>query len=181
MNFHPGSITGRRATAVGIVRGPQLAPTLSPQMRDGVIAAFNDGRTYSEIAEEFSVARNVIAGTIFRARKRGEVQREKLPTRARRVSAAAVRKEPPKQDEFAPVIDYTPRRVSFFDLKAEDCRWPLWKSDVLISEKQFCGRPAKIGQSYCTHCLALSVAPHRSDSFDKQHGVFKFTKRGSRR
>lgn len=170
----------RRPPAPKLIRRPQVAPTLSAEMREAVIAGFNEGRSYSEIAEEFGVARNVIAGTIFRARKRGEVQREKLPTRARRVSAATVRKEPPKPDEFAPVIDYTPRRVSFFNLKAEDCRWPLWKSDMPISEKQFCGRPAKIGRPYCTHCEGLAVVPRRTDSFDKNHGIFKLTKMGRR-
>lgn len=172
--------TYRRAPVRTVVRRPQVAPTLSPEMREAVIAGFNAGRSYSQIAEEFDVARNVIAGTIFRARKRGEVQREKLPTRARRVSAETVRKEPPKPSEYSPVIDYTPRRVSFFDLKAEDCRWPLWKSDMPISEKQFCGRPAKIGRPYCTHCEGLAVVPRRTDSFDKKHGLFKFTKMGRR-
>lgn len=180
MNFHPGSIADRRTGPVGIVRGPQLAPTLSSEMRDGVIAAFNGGCTYSEIAEEFGVARNVIAGAIFRARKRGEVQREKLPTRARRVSSAAILQEPPKPDELAPVIDYTPLRLSFFELRAKHCRWPLWKADVPFSEKQFCGRPAKIGRPYCTHCEGLAVAPRRTDSFDKKHGFFKLAKRGRR-
>lgn len=170
----------RRPPPAKLVRKPQVAPTLSPEMRDAVISAFNDGRSYTQIAEEFEVARNVIAGAIFRARKRGEVQREKLPTRARRVSSAAIRQEPPKPDEMAPVIDYTPLRVSFFDLKAEHCRWPLWKADAPISEKQFCGRPAKIGRPYCTHCEGLAVVPRRTDSFDKKHGFFKFTKRGRR-
>lgn len=179
MNFHHGSIGTLERR--GIVRQPQLAPTLSPEMRDGVIAAFNDGRTYSEIAEEFGVARNVIAGAIFRARRRGEVNREKLPTRARRVSSAQVRQEPAKPDELAPVIDYTPLRISFFDLKAEHCRWPIWRADVPVSEKQFCGRPAKIGRPYCTHCEGLAVAPRRTDSFDKKYGFFKLTERGNRR
>ena len=176
LHFLPSNCAPHRIVA----RRPQVAPTLSPDMRDAVIAAFNEGRSYSQIADDFDVARNVIAGAIFRARKRGEVQREKLPTRARRVSSATIRQEPAKRPELSPVIDYTPRRVSFFDLKAEDCRWPLWKADVPLSEKQFCGRPAKVGQSYCTHCEGLSVARHRTDSFDKKHGFFKFTKRGRR-
>jgi hypothetical protein len=162
------------------VRRPQYAPTLSPERRDAVIAAFNEGQSYGQIAEEHGVARNVIAGTIFRARKRGDVQREKLPTRARRVSSATIRQEPAKRHELPPVIDYTPRRVSFFDLKAEDCRWPLWEAGTPLSEKQFCGRPAKIGRPYCTHCEGLAVVPRRTDSFDKKHGLFKFTKMGRR-
>lgn len=177
MNIHPGSISRDRFEPRGIVRRPQLAPTLSPEMRDAVIAAFNEGQSYGQIAEEHGVARNVIAGAIYRARNRGEVQRAKLPTRAVRVTAAAVRKESPKPDELAPVIDYKPLRVSFFDLRAEHCRWPLWKADAPISEKQFCGRPANIGRPYCTHCEGLAVAPRRTDSFDKKHGFFKITRR----
>lgn len=72
------------------------------------------------------------------------------------------------------------RRVSFFNLKAEDCRWPLWKTDTPISDKQFCGRPALIGRPYCTHCEGLAVVPRRTESFEKKHGFFKFTKRGRR-
>ncbi len=160
-----------------VARRPQVAPTLSPEMREAVVAAFHEGQTYSQIADHLNVARNVIAGAIFRARKRGEVQREKLPTRARRVSAQAHRQEPPKPDEFAPVIEYAPLRVSFFNLKAEHCRWPLWAADTPLSEKRFCGRPAKVGRPYCTHCEGLAVVPRRTDSFDKKHGFYKITRR----
>lgn len=177
MNFHPGSIAGGRVAARGIVRQPQLAPTLSPKMRDAVIAAFNEGRSYSQIGEEHGVARNVIAGAIFRARKRGEVQREKLPTRAVRVTGEPAREALRSPIEMPAVISYTPLRVGFFDLQAHHCRWPLWQADIPISEKQFCGRPAKVGSTYCTHCTGLSVAPRRTDSFDKKHGFFKITRR----
>lgn len=187
MNFHPGSITwGRSAdgklTPVHVARAhrPEGASKITPAQRDAVVAAFNGGKSYGQIAQDLDVSRNKIAGLIFRARSAGKVEREKSQRQMRAVFVpiAKIRKEPIKTIE--PGEDYVASRISFFDLQARHCRWPLWKGDVAFSEKLFCGNAVEEGKPYCSHCNGLSVAPRRTDSFDKKHGFFKLVKRGRR-
>lgn len=188
MNFHPGSITWGRSTdgklvpvAVALAHRPAGVPKVSPEQRDAVIAAFNAGKSYGQIARDLDVSRNAIAGIIFRARQAGKVERDKNPRQMRAVfvPVETIRKEPPRTIE--PGDDYVASRISFFDLQARHCRWPLWKGDVPFSEKLYCGNAVEEGKSYCAHCSGLSYAPRRTDSFDKKHGFFKFTKMGRRR
>ncbi len=184
MNFHPGSITWGRSTdgklvpvAVALAHRPAGVPKVSPEQRDAVIAAFSAGKSYGQIARDLDVSRNAIAGIIFRARQAGKVEREKSPRQMRAVFVPIerIRKEPPKTIE--PGDTYLASRISFFDLQARHCRWPLWAGDVAFSEKLFCGNAVEEGKSYCAHCNELSVAPRRTDSFDKKHGFFKITRR----
>lgn len=188
MNFHPGSITWGRSTdgklvpvAVALAHRPAGVPKVSPEQRDAVVAAFNAGRTYGQIAADLDVGRNTIAGIIFRARSAGKIEREKSQRQMRAVfvPVAKIRKEPPKTIE--PGDTYVASRISFFDLQARHCRWPLWAGDVAFSEKLFCGNAVEEGKPYCAHCNGLSVAPRRTDSFDKKHGFFKLVQRGRRK
>lgn len=188
MNFHPGSITwGRSAdgrlvpVAVARAHRPEGTPRITPQQREAVVAAFNAGKTYGQIAHDLDISRNAIAGIIFRARQGGKVKREKNPRQMRAVFVPieTIRKEPPKVIE--PGDTYVASRIAFFELQARHCRWPLWKGDVAFSEKLFCGNAVEEGKPYCAHCNEMSVAPRRTDSFDKKHGFFKLAKMGRRR
>lgn len=180
MSFHPGSITWGRAAdgrlvpvAVARAHRPEGTPKVTPEQRDAVVAAFNAGKTYSQIAYSLDISRNAIAGIIFRARQGGKVEREKSPRqmRAVRLPVAEFRKEPPKPVD--PGQPYVAARIAFFDLQPRHCRWPLWEGEVALSDKRFCGIQVEAGQSYCEHCYGLSYSPRHTREIDRKLNLRK--------
>ena len=41
------------------------------------------------------------------------------------------------------------RRPTIFQLRVDDCRWPMWEGDVPLSEKRYCGAQATSPSSFC--------------------------------
>lgn len=183
MTFHAGCITWGRS-ADGRLVPVNAQPSLRGRVRSGlgrvqrerIVAAHRSGMSYSQIAREYDVSRNVIAGIIYRAGGPVQVERRRSPA----PRAVEIIEPPIVAKVVEPGQPYVPAAIGFMDLRDNLCRWPLWKPDVPFSEKRYCGNAVMEGRPYCPHCNGLSVAPRRTESFDKKHGFFKLTKRGRR-
>jgi len=137
--------------------------------------------TASQIGEKLGVSRNAVIG---RCSRRGI----NLCAQAAHsyVRPVAVVKRPMVRHAIAPklvklasvepvvVVPYLSIGITLMDLSADTCRWPLWRADTAPSDKRYCGAVTAEGSVYCAHCSALSYQPRRTDSLDKELGIFKF-------
>lgn len=171
------SASREKLAAVGTHRNPE-------HFKIAIVQAALAGKTYGQIAAELGTNKGTVAGVVYRARKA-----------LGRTSPAAVKVAPPKMERYRtrsmkrgvlvetpaePIEVWQPSPVHLVEAGPNQCRWPLWKASAPFSEKFVCGNAVEAGKPYCGHCNALSVAPRRTESFDKHHGFFKFTKRGRR-
>lgn len=168
-------------------------------VKQAALALAIDGKSYTQIAEELSLTRNVVAGIVYRARKGGDTRLPPIPkggglTKAElmakpkrvakpealrfnprkvpaiyaafgtatpsQVAAIAVsRRDERERKMTAADADWHPLALDIMAIRDGLCRWPLWRGEVPIAEKFFCGLPAVGGQAYCPRCVAKSLAP----------------------
>ena len=134
-------------------------PAVASETLDAVRAGVEAGRTYSEIAADIGVSRNVVAGIVYRhakdvQRPEGTATRRKRsdrPTRKPKIDRPPTPPRPPRirMPVAAPVED-TPiecRVIPF--VVAEGCRWPLWSADDPLETKSVCGARCAEGHPYC--------------------------------
>ena len=147
-----------------------------------VIAAYNAGRSFRDIGDEFNLSRSAIGGLVYRARARGEVigkRSSKMPVVEVRVKKRPAAKPAPQQ-QAARVIqlfgDYEPKRVPFLDIESGQCRWPMWAAGTPFSDKVYCGADAEPGQSYCGHCEQIAYNPQYTKVVDGRLGILKLRK-----
>ncbi|MEO0955767.1 MAG: GcrA family cell cycle regulator [Pseudomonadota bacterium] len=147
------------------------------EKRDAVAGQLVEGRSVAEAAAQLSI----IYGPIGKNHVLGIINRHQLHTFPAVVSARAKRMEveaganasrararvralpaPALPRVPAPETGKTKKadKPTLFDLKAGQCRRPLWgKEQADISEKFYCGAPAVEGKSYCAACCAELYAP----------------------
>lgn len=171
------SASREKLAAVGTHRNPE-------HFKISIVQAALAGKTYSEIAAELGTNKGIVAGVVYRARKAlgrtSPAPEKSVPPKMERYRTRSTKAVPLVEAPVVSEIVWQPRPIHIVDAGSNQCRWPLWKANAPFSEKFVCGNAVEAGKPYCSHCNALSVAPRRTDSFDKKHGFFKFTKRGRR-
>jgi len=142
------------------------------EKRDAVAGQLVEGRSVAEAAAQLSI----IYGPIGKNHVLGIINRHQLHTFPAVVSARAKRMEVEARANAsrararvralpAPALPKVPapetgnsqnaEKPTLFDLKAGQCRRPLWgKNETEISQKFYCGAPVVEGKSYCAGCCA---------------------------
>jgi GcrA cell cycle regulator len=128
-----------------------------------------DGLSMGQIAAQFGVTRQVVAGIIHRNRDKFESRRDangKKPRKEREAPVTAAQKANQRRSafhaakggqEYAPVISaieamqYDASRLlaskDLLDLRSCDCRWPLNDGAPFL----FCAEEVTTGSAYCAH------------------------------
>lgn len=139
-----------------------------------LIESMRSGFSMAELADSMGVSRNVIAGKVFRARKKAglipdspldktitkkerEVRRSKLSQEAYEINKQSqviafptkgVISTPPAKPKKIRYRMIDPKnQVTLVELTAAKCRWPL--GDPRQSDFRFCGCLPKEGSPYC--------------------------------
>lgn len=91
-------------------------------------------------------------------------------------SICASRRKQREAAMIATTVDWQPAKSHFLDIQEGFCRWPLWQSAAPFSEKFFCGNEVVPGQSYCSHCLGLSINPQHTRDTDRRLNLKKLAR-----
>ena len=150
---------------------------------EGIVAAYNEGKSFAVISGEFGISRSAVAGTIYRARARGEVigkRASKMPVVEVRPKKRPVAAKPAPQPQAARIIQlfdgYEPKRIPFLDIANGQCRWPMWGTETPFSDKVYCGADADTGKPYCAHCDQIAYNPQYTKVVDGRLGILKLRK-----
>ena len=148
------------------------------EKRDAVADQLVKGRSVAEAAAQLSiiyepVSKNQVTGIINRhelhrfpavVAARAKRMEEEARANASRTRAGA-RETPgkaslPKMPYFKLGKARGRKRPTLFDLKAGQCRRPLWGNEATdISQKFYCGAPVVEGKSYCKACCEELFTP----------------------
>lgn len=162
--------------AVTGVRTGEPTKVVTPAVREDIIRRHKAGDTYLMIAFALAVSRSTIAGVIYRAKQKGETfdhaekvaAAPKSPSPQRPVTSKVAAPAPAAAAVPAPTSEAESRGISLLDLRDNHCRWPLWGNGGAQSEKRYCGKPARKGQSYCAHCYGLSYSKQFTRDIDRK-------------
>lgn len=142
-----------------------------------IVQAALAGKSYTQIAKEFDIAKGVVAGIVYRAHK-ALGRRSPAP---RQAAAVSIPKTKPvivaRTPEPTPSVVWQPKAVPYFQISEGQCRWPLWSARTPFSEKSFCGLPARAGAPYCDHCCGLSYSPAYTRDIDRKLNLKAFARR----
>lgn len=141
-----------------------------------IVQAALAGKSYTQIAKEFDVAKGVVAGIVYRAHKalgRKSPATRKTAAETPMAKPAIVARAP----ETQPAVVWQPKAVPYFQIRDGQCRWPLWSARTPFSEKSFCGLPARPGAPYCAHCCGLSYSPAYTRDIDRKLNLKSFARR----
>lgn len=169
-----------------IVRLLAVAQNRNPEaIKLAIVQAVLAGNSYTRIATEFALQRGVVAGIVYRhRRKTGGVPlatgNAAKPHQAKAVQMAhkvappvsgrliPVSAEPLKSATADVAAIWRPKAVPYFQIGDGLCRWPLWPMNARFSEKFFCGLPALESGSYCAHCQGLSSSRELTRDTDRR-------------
>ncbi|MBA4220183.1 MAG: hypothetical protein C0458_05575 [Methylobacterium sp.] len=183
------------------VRLLAVAQNRNPEaIKLAIVQAALAGKSYTRIAEEFAIQRGVVAGVVYRHRR-------KIGGGARATSSAAIPRqaktdpkaptpqlapvpipalapvvalaEQPKPDPVLVAAVWQPKALSYFQIADGLCRWPLWPTNAPFSEKFFCGLPALENGSYCSHCQGLSSSRELTRDTDRRLNFKRLIRRAA--
>jgi len=167
---------------------------------DAVFRQLVEGRAVADIVALFSViygpiGANQVRGVIHlngldnepaviaARQRRDDLQRAAQTARARAAKPERIKAAP------LPAID-PPRlgnarkkaRVTIWDLKAWQCRRPLWDAaETRLEEKFYCGNRRADGSAWCADCQKIVYAPPEERQRNRRGEVTAFPKQGRHR
>lgn len=149
-------------------RNTRLATDDFVSKHSRILALWNEGKTSGDIAEIMRLSRSAVMGILFRARKRGLIERRFVPGEPKRPRTEPQKKrvkrlhlppvfpivndEPPQVEEVIvlrekPTENTVNEPVHFLDARYGQCRYIVGRApDNLVL---FCGADCREGLSYC--------------------------------
>jgi len=130
-----------------------------------------EGLSAAQIANKMGgVTRNAVIGKVHRLGLSGRAtpakpQRGCGPSQEPREEVVTVKPQQraeiksviPEVDTITPVVLDTGAMTTVATIKNNMCKWPI--GDPAKDDFHFCGQPASMGKSYCTHHARLAFQP----------------------
>lgn len=149
-----------------------------------------EGHSATEIGCALGVSRCAIIGIVHRNRAawgigyvlhgaaRANMRRARKArrpeTRVRKPANQSGQSAPPKSKPKPPPVQHTlgpmptEGTVSLLDIRAGQCRFPMWGDPFDLATSLYCGRPVDSQSSWCPHHRRICVQPLRSSGIARQ-------------
>jgi hypothetical protein len=155
---------------------PEDLSMLTDRERD-IVLSIRDKQSMEVLGKKYNVTRNVIAGWLYRARKKAGLKPDsplrqwknrKPPERKPKDNVIAfpgkmtISRAPEKSKRVRYRMITDENMVTFEELTADKCKWPF--GDPRQPDFRFCGCPRTEGSPYClSHtAIAYNDPKHRS-------------------